>query len=187
MKIRINYDLFEKIREAKGEFSLQKKTVKNILYTWPLPFLASFTMFLATLGNNPTTENIKEILILYGACIGIKDLFDLALHSRNKDFYSNEAKLELSELSYYLIKSLFINTAVDLLLNAEQYGKTTYSFMNKEKLIPRLQKKNILIPTYENSEIKDKIILQEHLLGSNDWYLSVGSPKKEEKLVLRHS
>ena len=47
-----------------------------------------------------------------------------------------------------------------------------------------MESKYILVPTYDfNNNIKNTSILQEHIVGTDKYVLSIGSPKKELKLA----
>ena len=47
-----------------------------------------------------------------------------------------------------------------------------------------MEEKYILVPTNDfNNNIKNVSIKQEHIIGSTDYVLSIGSPKKELKLA----
>lgn len=80
-----------------------------------------------------------------------------------------------------MLKDIDVNTTGDLLLDSYKY-KTEYEIKRNEKNLPILeQRKYIMVPTKDtNGEVS---LLQEHIIGTGDYSLSYGSPKKVLKLV----
>ena len=99
------------------------------------------------------------------------------------DRYAIDATSRLNTLVSQL-NDLNVNTDYDLLLQSEHY-ETKYKIKLNEKKLPYLlESKYIMVPTYSYSgEIKDTSILQEHVVGSKEYVLSLGSPQKKLKLA----
>lgn len=170
MKIEINYDLLDKIREAKTGFSLNR----TVRYVIPRTIAASAGYATLTLINNEPIEKalsgIPIFLFLYGApCLITNGL----LSKRWKDLSIKELRL----LSY-MLKDINISTSYELLLDSESY-KTEYKLKFSESKTPYIkQDKYINIPVYNDGEIKEVSLVQEHVIGSKSYSLSYGSPSK---------
>ena len=180
MKVLVNYELLDKIKEAKTGFSLDR-TFKVAL---------SKTVFWLTIGagidlivSEPVLKNvlfrIPVYFTLFSITEGIPHLF---LRKISKE----RAISELKQLSS-LLKDLYIDTDYELLLNSYEY-KTTYRIKFNEAHIPTLkQNKYIMVPTHVNGEIKEVSLLQEHIILSKKYALSHGSPKAKKVLKLATS
>lgn len=86
---------------------------------------------------------------------------------------------DLQKLSLQL-NELNVKTSGELLLDSKVYHKQ-HKFVLSEKGIPGImQNKYINIPTYDNGDIKETSILQEHKIGTKEYVLSLGSPTKRQ-------
>jgi len=178
MKLVINYDFFDAVLNVKEEFSPMKivRNNKRIIAFWYFPIL--------TMLDYLSCRNLKivfqELIIEFGFLIGSILFFNLVT---GIDDYKNKSKSDLLLLAVKL-KNLCIKTDYDLLLNSELISKKYKININKENLFEVIESKYILVPTYDfNGNIKDTSILQEHVIGTNKYVLSLGSPKKEYKLA----
>ena len=178
MKIMINYDFVEALKnvnEPLGPF----KIIRNEKRTWvkfhlPLYYLLDLA-FLKKF-SYATIAVISQFGLL---------TFNKVLESRiyKEDKYFDKSKSDLIKLVPKL-DALNIRTSYTLLCNAEQYDKEYTIYYNKDKLPSLLESKYVLVPYYSyNGEISDVSITQEHIVGSNNYELSVGSPSKKLKLV----
>lgn len=94
------------------------------------------------------------------------------------DFYADKSSRSLKKLVSQL-ENLNISTSYDLLLQSEVYHKKYKIEVNKEQLPHLAESKYIFVPSYTYSGDKqDTSILQEHIVGSKEYILSLGSPKK---------
>ena len=171
MKIKINYDLFDKINEANTGMSLKKTTKKNL-------FAIGITLPLMV----ATIPDIRAILAIVARLAAMNYLFygmtDMLLSSLVKD----KSKDELKRLAIEL-RNIDVNTDYEMLLNSSKY-KTEYEIKKEEEQPPKLeQKKYIMVPVYDNGEEKEVSLVQEHIIGTDEYHLSYGSPKKVLKLV----
>lgn len=178
MKIIINYDLLDKIREAKTGISLNRST-KTFIITGNFSLLASMFFALILIP--------KELLIKYIPEISARTLLYHTLIRTTIDLltikpYKIISKEQLRELSYQL-RDININTDKDLILDSYKY-KTEYKWVKSEKDIDLIQKKYIMVPVIENGEEKEVSILQEHAIGSKTYSLSIGEPTKQKVLKL---
>lgn len=84
---------------------------------------------------------------------------------------------ELCDLSLK-INQLNIKTSGELLLYSIEYYKE-HKFVLSENGIPGvMQNKFINIPVYNDGDIEETSILQEHKIGTRKYVLSLGSPAK---------
>ena len=96
-------------------------------------------------------------------------------------FNKDNVLIELKELAS-LLRSHYINTDYELLQKVYEY-ETNYKFVLDENKIPRLkQDKYIMVPVVDRDGEKEVSLVQEHLIGSNDYELSYGSPTKSKVL-----
>lgn len=84
---------------------------------------------------------------------------------------------ELCDLSLKL-NQLNIKISGELLLDSIEYYKE-HKFVLSENGIPGvMQNKFINIPVYNDGDIEETSILQEHKIGTRQYVLSLGSPNK---------
>lgn len=179
MKIKINYDLIDKIAEAKGEYKLQKHTNLVLRNMAPL-FLGSVIGGIIDVASGTYTieQEIPRVITYSGVAftsgIAIVSLLDKIIPKVMGTTAEELAMKDLSALSFQL-NQLDINTNKELLLDSKEYHKE-HKFILTEKGIPGImQKKYINIPTTHNDEIS---IVQEHKIGSKQYVLSLGSPTR---------
>lgn len=181
MKLIINYDLIKEIQKAKEPYTL----VKNIKYNYR--FYVGLGAFLTSINLLLTDESLLEAMgrtITYGGlgCI-FGSYLGQKMFGENGDIYGKKAYYNLSHLVPQL-SDLNVHTTYDLLLESEQYSKTRKIFLNENKLPSLLEKKYILVPTYDYlGEIQSTSILQEHVVGSKIYVLSLGSEAKEYRFA----
>lgn len=171
MKIVINYDLLQKIAESKTGLSLNK-TLNNVLFYSTIASSLSGLM-------GPTREEFLQIILhnisFYLALIGGTDLM---LSGIKKDIACKQLRDLVSKL-----KDLEIDTSQELLEKAYEY-KTEYEVSHS--FPPEIkQNKYIMVPVHDNGEESEISVVQEHVIGSDEYYLSYGSPKKVLKRVLK--
>lgn len=171
MKIQVNYDLLNCIVESQKGFSLNR-TAKYVGFctsvstVLDLVIPKDFYMFLG---------NVMLYLILHSILgTGIQ----LSASPIRKIVAETNIKYLLPKLH-----SININTDKELLSKSYKYH-TDYEIITEEKAFPRVkQEKYIMVPVYENGEEKEVSVLQEHIIGSNKYELSIGEPQKVLKLV----
>lgn len=181
MKIVINYDLIEKIAEAKYGFSLKRecKVVSAAVG-------ACYAFFLVL--NNVAMDSISfqnwlnflPFYVIYSITLatGLSSLIRMVFGQKEiATDYLDDLAIDLNLLN--------IDTDGDLLLKAYKYY-TEYKFNYDDKIIPALiQKKYINIPTADDEEVS---ILQEHVAMSKVYTLSKGRIIKQRvrKLATNH-
>jgi len=169
MKIRVNYDLIDKIREQKIGYSLIK-TRRDI-------FKFSFMFFPLDLliANGDFNSLIIQIIFRTGANAIVFPFIEKTRF--NKDYVLTDLKQLES-----ILRSNYINTDYELLQQAYEY-ETNYKFILDEDKIPRLkQDKYIMVPVVDRDGEKEVSLVQEYLFGSKDYELSYGSPTKSKVL-----
>ena len=178
MKLMINYDFIEAVRnvnEPLGPLKLIRNTKKNILM-FDLPFYLSMGyLFQRNIPGALTSSGISFMLVT-----GL-ELTEYAI--TKKDPYYNKSSDNLKRLVSKL-NDLNFETDYKLLLQSEMYERKYKIEFNESKLPSLIEEKYILLPSYNYSgEIKDTSLLQEHIIGSHEYELSIGSPTKKLKLV----
>ena len=171
MKIIINYDLIDKVREAKTGFSLHK-------YTRVVGFTNSITVPAIILGAQIGNTNAMDALELMLKTFSYS-LFYNALQATVSSFFrKREATEELINLSTKL-NCMCIETSSELLKGAYQY-EVDYS-VNFDSFPPKLeQKKYIMVPVYNDWGNNERSLVQEHVIGTRDYALSYGESKKKK-------
>lgn len=176
MKLVINYDFFEyisKINNSDSNLVLVKSRSKRFIKA-DLPFYTLFCM--------ATGSSLKETI----GIVSFEYLFTLALLNLDKVKERNKVLLgqELKKNKYQLISlasklnDLNISTEYELLLQSELYYKETKFILNDYHLPDLMVKKYINIPAYDYSgDIKPISVEQEHIIGTKEYVLSLGSPK----------
>ena len=178
MKIIINYDLVNEIYNA-SDIPVGFKLIKN----QKVVFIGLYTI---SIYRNLDLNNLTFLLSMTSDIFFI-NLFPLALSLTSKitnnDFIKDFSSERLDSLVAKL-QSLQVDTTFDLLLESKVYKKVTNLKINENKIPYLLESKYILVPTLDSLGNTTNIsILQEHIIGSKKYVLSVSSPSKEKKLV----
>ena len=178
MKIRLKYCFLDKIKDIKENLGPLKIIRNNRHYYLKIDLPAWIVVNLAL---NPSLSYCFFMLCFqFSFVIGFEWLV-YALAKR--DFYKEHAKYDLFVVLNYL-QDLGVNTDYELLLESEAY-ETKYRLKLNEKRLPILfESKYIMVPSHGfNGYIKETSILQEHVVGTKKYVLSLGSPKRETQLV----
>lgn len=172
MKIMINYNLLDKVREAKTGLSLDKIKSRVLgCSSLALPVFAIDNI----LGTEPPVEFLGDIafcLIYYSLYYGLT----LKLFPGDT---KEKAERDLTALSYKL-KDIFVDTDAELLKDSICY-KTEYEVNFKDSTLPRIeQKKYLTVPVHSDWDNNTRSLLQEHVIGSREYALSHGEPKEQK-------
>ena len=178
MKIIINYDFFEKILDARENLNILK-VVRNNNKKYAFFYLPAILSY-----DLVTGKDIKTSLLSLPIAYLVFSCLDLMKQKMIKaDQYQEEAVDKLKKL-VPLLNGLGIDTDYDLLLKSNIYGKVNNLYLNENKLPEIMTSKYILVPSYNHSkDIKNTSIVQEHVIGTHDYVLSIGSLKKERKVA----
>ena len=176
MKIEVNYDLIDRIREAKTGFDLQYNVYKPLKYT---AFIAALKLSTIIVVPKTMEEFLSEIIGVFGIyTLSASILSTLCLP------ISRKRAIESLKLLSSRLKDINVNTNHELLLKSYNY-KTEYKVKFNDYLLPYVeQNKYISVPTLENGDEKETSLLQEHIVGSKTYALSYGSPKEKKVLKL---
>lgn len=179
MKIEVNYDLIDRIREAKTGFNLQKNVYRPLGYT---AFIAALKLSSIIVVPKTMEELVIEV-------IGVFGLYTLLAAIPPAIFLPLSKKTAIESLKFLSsrLKDINVNTNHELLLKSYNY-KTEYKVKFNDYLLPYVeQNKYISVPTLENGEEKETSLLQEHIIGSKKYALSYGSPKEKKVLKLAYN
>lgn len=177
MKLVINYDLMDAICNVNEPLTLLK-VVRNKKVDY-LTFNVPFFSIIDFLIESQSLEFFGTLGLQMGVVVATHMGIDL-LCSRivGADQYGYKSAKDLKKLVGQL-DALNISTSYDLLLKSEVYDKKHKVEINKDHLPYIAESKYILVPSYTyNGDIKDTSVLQEHIIGSKEYVLSLGSPKK---------
>ncbi len=189
MKIMINYDFVEALRNVNEPFG-PMKVVRNNMYQhlkFNYPLVLTFDTIYCTLGNR-----LDILPWMLGVNVLITEGIPIAsAYMANKvvggDLYKKMSEVKLAKLVSEFNNN-YISTDYDLLLQSEYYDHIMEVNTSDNKMPVIVSKKYVLVPTYTYSkDVEDTSIEQEHVLGTTDYVLSVGTPKKARKLVLAKS
>ena len=182
MKLAINYDLMDRICDAREPYNTLK-IVRNHKNEWirqRIPILILLNIFL-----KPSVLATVFVVVTQN---GIDILSGTMVHKiNNEDYYALRAEEDLKKLVLQL-QSSFVDTDYDLLLKSEESLRKYKIKINEKKFPCLLEEKYILVPTKtQTDDVIETSLLQEHIVGSKQWTLSLGSPTKQKKLVPVHA
>lgn len=180
MKIIINYDYINAIKNVNEKYT-PFKVIRNNKVKWVkvnLPIYTAANMLI-------TNFDLKRTAALLGLQFFTLTGCFFVLHSATTpDVYSVKSELALRDLVRKL-KDVNVDTSFELLKQSELYDKKYEIKLNEKKLPELIQSKYILVPTYDYlGSVKETSIVQEHIMGSKDYVLSLGSPQKVLKPAL---
>ena len=172
MKIIINYDFFNAIRDARetvGPLKIVRNEKDKYLCKAPIFFGTNMLLL------RDISASLAVLMFEYSLLIGSDMIINKQEH---KDKYAIKARKELNQLVTQL-SEYNVRTSYEMLLKASLIRNNYYldnlSIIN-EKLID--------IPVINYSGMEDETsILQEHKVGSNEYILSLGTSEKKKKLI----
>lgn len=179
MKIQINYDLLDEIDYSKKGFHLDKTLSKNFKKS-----LFWFGVYCAWDIGKPFLECLPGNIMSATIFFTLINTFDITFYNKPRvreerefDAYDN-----LKRLAVYL-NTLQVKTNATLLQDGQLLEKH-YKVVEGEKGFPRiLEEKYIEIPTCNNyGHESTEVLLQEHLIGSRKYDISVGETPRQKRL-----
>ena len=182
MKLVINYDFIDKIKDVNENYGVMK-IVRNrkrylVFHLTPLCIVVDLPIYL--MGK-------ESALIVFVSQAISYFMIEYMAYKQVGDFYKEEAINKIKQL-VTLLKDINVDTSYDLLLKSEVYEKKYKIHLNEDKIPEIIESKYILVPTYDfNGKIRDTSILEEHVVGSNNYILSLRSPEKKLKLIYANS
>ena len=179
VNIIINYDFWEHILDVQ-EGITTFKIVRNNKRKW-----ARWHFPIYTLVDALILESLdKTILCLVMQFGGLTAVEYMAQRYYDDDLYAKIAKKDLTFLAQKLNDN-HIKTSYPLLLDSKYYDKEWQIHINENKLPEWIEKKYILVPTYAgDGDIHSVSMVQNHVVGSDSYVLTLGSPKKSVKPIL---
>ena len=179
MRITIYYDLINTIKNVNEDYNVLK-IVRNNKKNWLLFPIPEFLII--DIINYKNTDQILTALTLEMGALTLGEYF--IGKSIKKDKYYDKSSRNLRLLTQEL-NSYNLNTNYELLKESKLYDKTYNIKLNEKKLPKILESKYILVPTYDkNNYLKNRSIKQEHILGHDEYILSLDIPEKQKQLVL---
>ena len=173
MKIEVNYDLLEKIEEAKTGINLNK-TGRDMSF-----MMSIMTPLCLLIHRNDLQQCIWSILYSFG----ISSIHYGLIPSLFRDLKKERAKDELKDLVSKLC-SIDVYTNDELLLESKGY-KTKYKINFNDGTFPKLmQNRYIMVPTKNAGDVS---MLQEHVVGTRKYNLSVGEPEVQKQYRLSYN
>lgn len=172
MKIMINYDFFNAVRNVREPFT-PFKIIRNEKKKWmkmELPFFTTLELI--------CFHDLHHLPVTVSIFTGTNIVGGLALNAMSGiDYYKELASIHLRNLVVEF-QNLNLSTDYELLLQSDLYQKQ-YKIERTGKFPQLVENKYINVPTYTyNNDVKDTSILQEHVVGTKEYALSLGSPKK---------
>lgn len=180
MKIMINYDLVHRIKDAREKFG-PLKIIRNRKKSWTIVQIPLWLFFSIT-GHYTALQSIMHFINVFGILLFMNYV---PMKLAGLDLYGAIAERDLKTLVPKL-QDACIHTEYDMLLNSEVYDRKYKIKFNKNKLPQILESKYILVPThgFDGNETETSV-LQEHVIGTRNYELSIGSPEKKKSLSLR--
>ena len=185
MKININYDFFSAVQDANEKFGTLK-IIRNNRFIY-FGFIPSMMVTKVSIGI-PIYWAILSAVDTAMLCYIISSIDNYLFKKREQipvDFYAYHALTRLAVLRIQL-NDINVNLDGEALLAAKLYSERYHVVVNEHK-IPMLQHDKFILvkgTTNYSKEEKEISILQEHIVGTEDYTLSVGEPEKKYKRVL---
>ncbi len=179
MRIVINYDFFNAIKDVNEDFNVFKviRNNKNQWIKFDIPVLTAFEY---AVNNNDFGKHMSMALCVYFPVVFSLELINYKLLG---DVYKDRASERLKTLIPYL-NDCNVNTDYDLIRKSQLNSKIYNIRLNAKKIPYILESKYLLVPSYDyKKDIIDTPVLQEHVVGSKLYTLSTGSKQKKLQLV----
>ena len=177
MKIVINYDLIEEIKNVNQAFG-PFKIVRNNKWKWMKFHLPFYTII-----NYTFQKDLWRTFIILVMQFDFLVLSELIGHSINKeDIYKEEAEERLYQLLPYLRK-MELDVDYESLLNTVLYYSTYSVHLQDDKIPQLIQLKYLLLSTKNNDKLHPLFLLQEHVIGSKVYTLSINNSVKKHQFV----
>ena len=178
MKILNDYDLINTVKNVDKPFSVFK-LVRNNKARWlklNIPIYAAIDFAIK--------REIPGTIELVAMQLGFVAVFEtISYYVLNTDPFYTKSDRDMKILVEKL-KAINVETDYDLLKKTTLDTKKYNIRINEKKLPEIIESKYILVPSYNyNGEVKETHMIQEHVVGSHQYILSVGSKQKVLKPV----
>lgn len=178
MKIKINYDLMEKIKESKNGVRLDKIVKEEVISFGGS--LVILTPLYVIISSKATLLSISS-LVLWDALSGGLNYYFAKKRKNEKELSATK------DLFYFTnqLSKLELKTTTELLKESEVI-KTNYKihFEDDSKMPKLKQEKYIKIKLCNGYT---ETLLQEHNVGADDYEISVNEPVKRKAFRLSHA
>lgn len=166
MKLIINYDLINEIAIANTGINMKRFMAKMELNMGIITAINLITLASSqtTMPNTFISGLINGTIIFGGS--------ELITREFNKEIAETRLRKLASSLG-----TINIYTDSDLLKEGKLY-KTQYKIVRENDKTALQQNKYIMIPTTGNFNANEVSLHQEHNIGSREYILSMGEPKK---------
>ena len=182
MNLMVDFDAYNAIKDVQERYTVTKVTRNNNRLLFKLNSAAAL-LALAMFDGNYFIKFAVLMFVIMFSTYSLNMLFYLLYG----DIYKEDSKRNLERLAL-LLSTVNVNTSYDLLEESECYYRKYKFKFNKDKILQVLESKYILVPVYDtNGDTKKVSILQEHVIGSKEYVLSMGSPKRALVPVLSQS
>ncbi len=187
MKLSINYDFWNALRNVREPLTPMKVERNNRVLTLsyiPMTLFAyQFTQY-STLEVFPIVG--VNYLFIIGTVYCIDEIFK-RLNLKERDGMDNYAFASYQKLKTLpsQLKQIHVKTTYPMLLESELYDHKKRILKEEGKIPALVDEKYIMVPTLNYGGGKTETsILQEHVIGSDLYSLSIGEPQKKMKKVL---
>lgn len=172
MKIEINYDLIDRIAEAKKGFSLKRCAKRPIFLTSIAT--GSFSMVGAITGDS-IYHTASWIISAASFYTFQSVLMAMLLRKEMKKCAEKDLRKLVAELRNSTVK-----TDEEAILDSYKY-ETQYKIKADDSFLPKIEeKKYIKVPIQDEYwGNKEMPIVQEHIVGSSDYTISIGTPEQK--------
>lgn len=170
MKLIINYDLVNEILKANTGIDWKRFSWKMGLYSGAITTTCLTTL---ALGNDMPHEFFSHGILQGIFYFGAQEFLW-------KKYNAESADLRIKNLASSL-KSINIYTNTEAIKKARHY-KTQFKLIHDEKHAIQ-QNKFLMLPTDGSFNADEVSLQQEHMIGSKEYVLSIGEPKKAQSKV----
>ncbi len=173
MKLQTSFDLSDKIIEAEKGYSLKKCIKKGLCYTGINAFIGTAINLSLSAPPDKYLRDLAIYITWHATSIGLATTLC-------KDTSKVLSQYQIANLSSQL-RDINVNASFDELMASYTY-KTEYETNLKNPFIE--QKKYINVPVNDVWGEREVSLCQEHILGTNEWALSIGTPREEKVYTL---
>ena len=181
MKIMINFDLINAVLDVNQGFSV-KKIVRNKKRQWAIINYPIYIVLDVACSKGNIGYALGLLAFQTGITIIPEYLSGLII---NHDIYKLRSEERLKKLIPKL-QDNHLSISYQQLLKSELYERRYHFEFNKGKLPELMEEKYILVPCHNpyscDHREREVSILQEHVIGSKEYILSIGTPSKQYKL-----
>ena len=164
MKIVVNYDLLDKIKESKTGLSVNRVRRDVLRYT-------TINMAIETPFNVSQGADLNHYILDLFCFMSVHCISQLNIWLFFSNLLKNKAQQDLNVLASQL-QDIFVRTDKELLQDAYKY-KTEFELDCESSKIPNiLQKKYIMVPVHNDWDNNERSLVQEHIIGSKEYFLS---------------